>query len=272
MTGRSTTFDNYSASYRIRCYVGDWDLGTWKSPGGVVLGKYMKGLDHIEVAREKPTVATRGRWVDTFTLDEPKELANGHDGPARGALTFGIFTFLRKFDGYQEIDLREHSQTKTVSLAEVAARFNSARQDERAFPFLPNFSYRTKGWKWLIARVLDQNIRVTLGPILESMLQGFFCDAVECSTNDLQVTLDPHAGELRVVDGTPGGDGLSEALLSEGRVGKACRSVIKQIRANERKSSGAFRHYVAEECRIDTNVTAREVVDAVDRLADAWNG
>jgi hypothetical protein len=258
------------ASYRIRRYVGNWDLATWKSPAGVVLGKYMKGLEYIEVTEEKPTFATRGRWTDTFSLDELNDLENGHDGPAKGVLTFGTFLFLRKFNGYQEIDLRSWSPPKSVSLAEVAARFSAARQGGESFPFLHNFSYRTKGWKWQIALILDRESRETLGPIVGSLLHGFFCDAVECSMSDLHVMIDAQAGELRIVDGTPSGNGLSEALLTGGRVTAAWRTALKQIRAQGRKSQEAFHRYLAEECRIDTDIRAKEVVDAVERLADAW--
>ncbi|WP_426746281.1 helicase-related protein [Myxococcus faecalis] len=260
------------ASYRIKRYVGDWDVGTWKSPGGVLLGKYMKGLKHIEVCEEKPTVATRGRWKDAFKLEERKHLPDGHDRPAQGTLTFGIFTFLRQFDGYLQIDLRARKPPKPVSLAEVARRFDSAVEDGKSFPFLHHFSYRTKGWKWLITRVLDENTRKTLASVLGPLLQGFFCDVVECAKNDLQVTLDSKNGEIRVVDGTPGGNGLSEALLTEGRVSAAWAASIKQIRSQRRRAEHVFRRYLAEECRIDSDVTAAEVVNAIELLAGAWNG
>ncbi len=260
------------ACYRVKRYVGHWDVGTWTSPTGVVLGKYIKGLKYIEVSKEKPTVATRGRWTDTFTLDDPKDLPDDYAGPAKGSLTFGTFMFLRKFDGYLEIDLSARRKPKNVSLAEVAQRFNNAREGGEQFPFLHNFSYRTKGWKWLISRVIDQKTREKLGPLLAPLLQGFFCDAVECSRNDLQVTFDSQAGELRVVDGTPGGNGLSEALLTENRIIAAWKTAMKQMKVQGRKSEEAFRRYLAEECRSDSKVTAEEVTDAVQRMADAWNG
>ncbi len=107
---------------------------------------------------------------------------------------------------------------------------------------------------------------------MESLLQEFFCEAVECSTHDLQVTLDGQAAELRVVDATPGGNGLSEALLSENRLKNAWSTAIKQVRTYERKPPQAFRHYIAEECCLDSDAPAKEVLDAINRLADAWNG
>lgn len=259
------------ASYRIRRYVGEWDVGRWESPGGVVLGKYMKGLKYIEVTREKPNVATRGRWKDTFTLDERKDLPAGHDMPAKGTLTFGVFTFLRKFDGYQQIDLHSGKKT-TVSLADIAERFNSAVEGGEEFPFLHSFSYRTKGWTWLVSRVLDEDTRRSHAPVLAPLIEAFFADAVECSRSDLQVTLDPQAAELRVVDGTPGGNGLSEALLRDGRVATALATAARMVRAQGRKGDEAFRRYLAEECRTDSKLTPKEVVGAIERMADAWKG
>lgn len=258
--------------YRVKRYVGDWDLGTWTSPEGVVLGQYMKGLSYIEVSREKPTLATRGRWIDAFNLDERADLPKGHDKPAKGVLTFGIFKFLRKFDGYLEIDLLGRSKPKTVSLAEVAKRFYSALEQGKPFPFLHNFSYRTKGWTWSLAGVLDLKTREAFAAILGPLLQGYFCDVVECSLNDLHVTLDAQAGEIRVADSTPGGNGLSEVLLTHGRIAESLKTAMKQIEAQGRKPEKIFRHFLAEECRVHTEITAQEMVNVLQRLATAWNG
>jgi Helicase conserved C-terminal domain/DEAD/DEAH box helicase len=259
-------------SYRVKRYVGHWDVATWKSPGGIVLGKYMKGLQRIEVTEEVPSVVTRGRWKDSFTLEEQKDPVDGHSEPAKGTLTVGIFTFLRKFDGYQEIDLHSRTKPKNVSLNEVANRFNAAVRGGESFPFLHNFSYRTMGWTWLIARIIDEEKRKLLANVLEPLLHGFFCDAVECSTNDMLVKVEPQSGDLRVVDGTPGGNGLSESLLTDDRMSVAWSTAIKQLKAQKRKSPEAFRLYLVEEYRINTTITAQEVFDAIERLASAWNG
>jgi hypothetical protein len=260
------------ASYRVKRYIGQWDIATWKSPGGVLLGKYMKGLQKIVVTEEVPSVVTRGRWKDSFTLEEAKDPQDNHNAPAKGSLTIGVFTFLRKFDGYQEIDLHSRAKPKTVPLAEVAERFNAAVHGGDSFPFLNSFSYRTMGWRWLITRLMDEQKRRIMAPVLVPMLQSFFCDAVECSTNDIQVTLEPQTGELRVVDGTPGGNGLSEALLSGGRMAAAWATAVKLIRAQGRKTPKEFKLYLAEECRVDTTITAEEMLDGIEQLASGWNG
>jgi hypothetical protein len=260
------------SSYRVKGYVGRWDVGTWKSPGGWVLGKLMKGLDRILVSEERPTVRTRGAWQDLFTLDAPKDLPAGCEEPAKGQFTFGTFTFVRKFDGYYQIDLSGNTDPKRVPLSQVAKNFEIAKKDGTAYPFLHNFSYRTKGWKWLISRVLDKETRGALAGILGPLLEDVFCDAVECSRRDLQVTLDAQSAEIRVVDGTPGGNGLCEALLREGRIGAGFTTAIKQMNAYGRRPKKTFRRYLVEECQTDSDVTAEEISDAFQKLADAWNG
>jgi hypothetical protein len=232
----------------------------------------MKGLEKIVVTEETPAVVTRGRWKDSFTLEEPRDLGDGRSEPSLGTLTFGVFEFLRKFDGYREIYLRSPTKPKNVSLKEVADRFYTAVDGGEEFPFLHNFSYRTMGWSWLIARILDEEERKRFAPVLAPLLEGFFCDAVECSTSDIQVTLEPQRGELRVVDGTPGGNGLSEALVTDNRMSAAWATAIKQLKAQTRKSPEAFRLFLAEEYRIDSINTAQEVLDVIERLANAWNG
>jgi hypothetical protein len=88
----------------------------------------------------------------------------------------------------------------------------------------------------------------------------------------LQVSLDAEAAELRVVDGTPGGNGLSEALLTEGRVKTAWKTVSKQLKVQARKSNEFFRRFLADECHVDSPVAAEEIIIAVERMASAWNG
>lgn len=259
------------ASFRVERYVGRWDVAQWKSPGSdVVLGKFMKGLDRIIVRAEKPHRATRGRWRDTFSLEESRPL-DGVDTPAQGQLTYGIFTFLRKFDGYRELDLKNGGRPKVVSLAEVTGRFAQAIEEGTDFPFLHNFSYRTTGWKWLVARHLDPEERKRIAPSLSVLLEGFLADAVECSSKDIQVTFVAKEGELRVVDTTPGGNGLSEALLRDGRVSGALSAARKAVRTHGEKNPDTFKRFLAE-YRADTDLTAKEIASALDKLARAWNG
>ena len=53
------------------------------SPQGTTLGKYMRGLNRIIVREERANVATRGRWKDSFDLDQAEHLES-YEQPAKG--------------------------------------------------------------------------------------------------------------------------------------------------------------------------------------------
>ncbi|MFI5386710.1 MAG: DEAD/DEAH box helicase [Fimbriimonadales bacterium] len=224
--------------YRIVRYRGNFKVGEWTDRGSiVVLGKFMKTLTDIEVVREQRAVATRGRWKDRFVLDDAQDVPSGSTLPRQGTLDYGVWSFFRKFDGYIEIDLNNPQRTKTISLAAVSERFKDALTANEEFPFLHDFSYRTHGWQWNISRILpDSQQRKELGPVLEGLLGSFFCSAVECASGDLTVTVTPESGHLRVVDSTPGGNGLSQALLRDGRVSSAFTSLAKALKGYAKKA------------------------------------
>ena len=47
----------------------------------------------------------------------------------------------------------------------------------------------------------------------------------------------------------------------------AWATALKQVKTQARKPAEAFRRYLAEECRSDSNVSGKEVVDALKRMA-----
>jgi len=259
--------------YRIVRYRGNFRIGEWTDPKAtVVLGKLMKTLTDIEVVREPQAVATRGRWKDSFVLEDAQDAPSDATLPRQGTLDYGIWSFFRKFDGYIEIDLTNRQRTKTISLAEVSQRFKAALSANEEFPFLHNFSYRTHGWQWNISRLVpDPQQRKELSPVLEGLLGSFFCSAVECASGDLTVTVTPESGHLRVIDSTPGGNGLSQALLLDGRVSSAFADLAKALKGYARQPK-RFKSLLAAECRVDAMVSIEEVTDAINRLARAWTG
>ena len=259
--------------YRIVRYRGIFKVGEWSDPGSsVVLGKFMRTLTDIEVVREPRAFATRGRWKDRFVLEDAQNVISGATLPCQGTLDYGIWSFFRKFDGYIEIDLTNWERTKTISLAEVSQRFKAALNVNEEFPFLHDFSYRTHGWQWNISRLLpDPQQRKQLSPVLEGLLGSFFCSAVECASGDLTVTVTPESGHLRVIDATPGGNGLSQALLRDGRVISAFTNLAKALKGYA-KQPKRFKSLLAAECQVDATVSIKEVTDAINRLARAWSG
>jgi superfamily II DNA/RNA helicase len=257
--------------YRIRNYVGNFKLGKWTDPNSdIILGKFFKSLHRIEVEPERRKIATRGKWVDSFTLYEERELAGNSEIPKSGKFDYGIWEFIRRFDGYIEIELNNKNKpAKTVSLAEVADRFKRTIENGQDFPFLHNFSYRTLGWRWKIVRILEEEKRNLLNEILPGILNDYLCDAVECSKNDLSVSFDPKSGDFRVVDTTPGGNGLSEALLSDNRIINGLSNTIGSLKAITQQT---FETFLNQQCHIRSEIYLEEVIDAVSKMESAWKG
>ncbi len=259
--------------YRVVGYRGSFHIARWDDPESeVVLGKWMKGLSAIEVVREPRAVATRGRWKDRFDLHEAKELRDDVRVPGVGSLDYGVWSFVRRFDGYVELDLTGRSRAREVSLGEVSGRFHDAVAAGESFPFLHAFSYRTLGWRWNVVRVLpDVERRTDLAGALEGLVGAYLRDAAQCAAGDLAVTFEPRAGELRVIDGTPGGNGLAEALLSAGLVEGALQQAAAAAAAYADQPHELFRRYLAEECHVEADLTAEEVADGITSLARAWS-
>jgi hypothetical protein len=260
--------------YRVVGYDGKFQMAEWTDPrSNVVLGKFLSVLKAVQVTEERRPVTTRGRWRDRFELYETKTLPPGAAEPKVGGLEYGIWTFLRRFDGYVEIDLTGKQASKVVSIGEVSERFKKAMAAGEEFPFLHNFSYRTLGWRWKIAHAVPDlgGARAT-GVALAGVLQAFGCEAVECAPSDLLVTVDVESAELRVVDGTPGGNGLAAALLADGRFCKALGQAVQALRRYAGQQPEVWRRFLAEECHVESEVPAREVADVVERTARAWGG
>jgi superfamily II DNA/RNA helicase len=258
--------------YRVVGYDGTFRMAEWTDArSNVVLGKFLHVLKAVQVMEERRSVATRGRWRDRFELYEAKDLPPG--APKVAGLEYGIWTFLRKFDGYVQIDLSGRQPSKLVSIGEVSQRFKKALAAGEEFPFLHHFSYRTLGWRWKIARAVPnlREVRAT-AEALAGVLQAFGGEVVECAHSDLLVTVDAESAELRVVDGTPGGNGLAAALLEDRRFSKALGQAAQLLKRYAGQDSEAWRRFLAEECHVESEAPIREVADVVERLARAWGG
>jgi superfamily II DNA/RNA helicase len=260
--------------YRVVGYDGRFKMAEWADArSNVVLGKFLHVLRAVRVVEERRPFATRGRWRDRFELYEAQSRPPGAAAPKVGGLEYGIWTFLRKFDGYFLIDLSGKQGSQFVSLGEVSRRFKTAMAAGEEFPFLHDFSYRTLGWRWKMARVVpDLTGAQATGVALAGVLQAFGCEAVECAHSDLLVTVDVESAELRVVDGTPGGNGLAAALLQDGRFSKALAQAVQALRRYAAQDPEVWRRFLAEECHAESEVPAQEVADVIDRMARAWGG
>ena len=263
-----------SARYRVVAYDIDWKQARWEHPGSdMVLAKWLGSIRAIQVKREPKLVTTQGTWDERF---EAYEITVGKYGQKRGRLSFGAWNYVRKWQGYKEIDLKTN-KTRKVPLAQVAQRFRAALERGESFPFLHDLTYRTQGWQWDFGTVtlpLSDVVSLRLlGNLAGHIVEHFFADVVESRIADFRVHLDLPAKQLQVLDTTPGGNGLSEALLTDDRVRSALQNCIATLAKIEGKGSHKkFEKYVVTLCREAPTHSLEEVTHVFRELYKCWSG
>lgn len=261
--------------YRVVGYDEDWKKAVWEHPDSdTLLWKWLRAVKAVKVRRENKRVTTRGSWEEGFTLYEVRPLDDSRDRPKKGRFEFGIWDYSRKWQGYTEIDLETQGKRK-VSLAEVSERFKKALQRGERFPYLHEFSYRTFGWEWDFGALplgkMDVRAQEALGELAGSILEHFVADAVQSRVDDLGVKLDLPGHCLQVLDATPGGNGLSEALLTEDRMDAAFQTCTRTLGKFSGKGGKArFEAYVLALCHQAAGHSAEEVLNVVRELHLRW--
>jgi DEAD/DEAH box helicase domain-containing protein len=263
--------------YRVRAYEGDWQLARGEHPGSeALLGKWLRSIKAVQVARERKPVTTRGSWEEWFNPYEIQRFTDEEGCPRQGCLEFGVWDYVRKWQGYIELNLGTN-ETRWVPLAEVTQRLNLALQRGDRFPFLQNFSYRTQGWHWDFGTMnlerLDSERQWSLGNLVANILAHFLADVAETRVVDVSIRLDLPQHQLQVLDSTPGGNGLSETLLTRGRIPSALRNCIRTLSKFEGKGGvERFSKYVLALCHEKPDHTAEEVMHVVGELQERWTG
>ncbi len=263
--------------YRVVDYRGRWSGDASDQPGTEsILGKWLPSLQKVIVERESRLVTTRGSWEEGFNLHQNRTPSHDMDRPRQGKLEFGIWDYTRTWQGYTEIDLKSDKK-RLVTVSEVRARFERARGDGAAFAFLHPFSYRTMGWQWDFGRFPpvsnDPEATRSLGSLAGSILEHFAADAVESKVEDIGVQLDLHDHQLRILDTTPGGNGLSEALLTEARIRSAFQNCIRTLsRLTGAGRKKAFNTYILDLCHQKPGHAAEELVKVLRELQARWTG
>ena len=259
--------------YRVVGYDGDWKKAIWEHPDSdTLLCKWLRAVKAVQVKRERRRITTRGTWEEGFTLYEVRPLTDSRDRPRKGQFEFGIWDYSRTWQGYTEIDLNTQGKCK-VTLAEVTKRFREALKRGEDFPFLHEFSYRTLGWEWDfgVLSLASGKAQETLGDLIGSILKHFLAAAVETRVDDLGINLDLPGHCLQVLDSTPGGNGLAEAILTEGRMDAAFRACLRTLgRFTGKKGKGQFERYVLALCHQAAAHPAEEVLNGVRELHLRW--
>jgi len=261
--------------WRVKKYDGHWKEAEWQHPDSkVVLAKYLKSINVVYVEKVKDLITTRGMSEESFTpyqiLADPPE---GVEFPAYGEIDYGIWEYSKKFTGYKEINLSTR-KSKKVSLTEVSKRFKNAVEAGEDFPFLFPLSYRTYGWSWdcrgAFKGIQPQFLREIKG-LVSHILEPYLADAVQANPANLQIGLSLSEGYLRVLDASPGGNGLSEALLRDGRLSSAFSACLDSLdQYNGSKMKDKFKSYVLQLCQEEATHDASQVIDIVKKLQSYW--
>jgi len=77
--------------------------------------------------------------------------------------------------------------------------------------------------------------------------------------------------QLMVLDNNPGGNGMSEALLFEGRMKMAfskCRNILSKFKGEIGRKR--FDQYVADLCRTDLSIPPERIQDVINQLQVHW--
>jgi superfamily II DNA/RNA helicase len=244
-----------------------------------VLMKYLKGIGVIYVEEERAPVVTRGCWLDSFSpvqiMTPPADL----DRPGSGQLEYGIYEYSREFKGYRQLNLQTRKE-EYVSLDKVTERFRDAVNQGEDFPFLLPLTYRTFGWSWSFEAGtapgqtwLAETEATELAEVVKTVLSRFIADAVEANPVNLQIDFSGLPGCLRVLDATPGGNGLADCLLSDGRMQRAfdhCQSVLTELAPPEQQER--YARYIRQLSPMERVGTAAEALAFIRMLKSCWAG
>jgi hypothetical protein len=131
------------------------------------------------------------------------------------------------------------------------------------------------GWEWdfdaLPSTKGDIEWQRSLGELTGSIFQHFLAAAAESRVDDLRIKLDLPRHRLQVLDATPGGNGLSEALLTEGRMRTAFQTCIRTLTKFLGKGGKTqLERYVLALCHELAKHSAEEVLRVVRQLHLRW--
>ena len=261
--------------WRIVAYKGEWKVAKNLPPDtDYVLAKWLKTITAVFVEEIKDRIATRGEWQENHELYEKfNDLPERARKPNKGKLIFGTWDYQKRWDGYRQLDLNT-GKSKRVSMADVSKRFWQAVEDGKNFPYLHWFTYRTFGWRWEFGKLKkDFKNETELNQLTVSLLEIYISNQLECNISDLSVNLSFKDRHLTVFETVPGGNGLSIALTTEDRMPNALKSCIEDIGKFAKERSGKrFKRYIAQVLNKETEIKAKEVLDAVKELNMRWQG
>ena len=263
--------------WRIISYSGSWKEAKWEHPeSNVVLAKYLKSINVVYVKQIKDLITTRGLWKES--IDSYQIIADPPDGvefPTSGDFEYGIWEYSKKFTGYKVKNLST-KESYQISLSEIKGRFKNAVEQGNDFPFLFPLSYRTYGWAWNFEGAFEDIQPETLDTIeglVNQILNLYLADAVQANPANLEISISLSEGYLKVIDASPGGNGLSEALLRDDHLSSAFSNILETL--NQYKGSKMkkkFKSYVLQLYKEEIDYDASKVIEVFRKIQSYWTG
>jgi len=109
--------------------------------------------------------------------------------------------------------------------------------------------------------------------LITEVMRQYLADSVQSNISDLEVSLSLTKSDLRILDSTPAGNGLSEALLRDDRVNRALGNCIRQFskfRATQKKSN--FNDFLVRLCGLGTKREPEEIIGIIRNIKSCWAG
>jgi superfamily II DNA or RNA helicase len=265
--------DNFARKWKVIDYLSEWRVAKLKYHDiDTILGKYLKSITAIRVERINENIVTRGIYEVKSTLDHGYEIEDKEAKVPSQNFHFGIWDYTRKFNGYKCIDLGRKTSS-IVPLTEVTQKFKQAIEYKQNFPFLFPLSYKTYGWEWKFEdhfKNIEEQTLENMGDVLEIALHSYFCDTIQCSHRDILVNFDLKQKSLQVLDASPGGNGLSEALLFENRFSIAIENLINILQSFKSKSVDEFKKWIVDLTHKEPVVVNTDLIGVLRELKSLW--
>jgi tetratricopeptide (TPR) repeat protein len=127
------------------------------------------------------------------------------------------------------------------------------------------------GWEWDFKQEENPEFYSSdLDKLTKNILKHFIAHSIESEINSIDVKLDSWEGKFRVIDAFPGGYGLSESLLLDGRIIKALygcsETLIKYSEIDERE----FKKYINRLIQEKPIFSAVDILTVVQKLLEMW--
>ncbi|MBF0298280.1 MAG: DEAD/DEAH box helicase [Oligoflexia bacterium] len=244
------------------------------------LQKWCTKVKSVYVMETKAPLSTRGDWIERYEFYSPIDpIPPEITLPKEGEITFGMWNFYKKWNGYKEINLKTGVK-KFVPLAAVTSRFKQAINSKEAFPYLHPISFRTFGWQWCFGKIIEE--REELDKVIEGICIKYLLSVLECKNNDITFRFSSVNQQIVLFDSVIGGNGLSSAVLQDGRFIRVLSDIIMFLESfNKSKSKQnikRFTRYMQQflNKEMDNDIipmpTPAELINIFEQIHSIWTG